>query len=116
MEKVKRTVQLETRAAQPSRAALPIILIGVGIFFLLTNTGILSISDIAGSIGDVARFIGETAGSIGRMFGELGRAVGSFFGGLGGAIGQFWPLVLILIGGVMLFRRGKTTDAPFDDR
>lgn len=118
MEKSKHTVQIQPEAARRHNVALPIILIGIGVLFLLVNTGIFSFSDIGTFFGTVGRFFGEIGGSIGRFFGSLGGSLGSYFGNLGGLIGRLWPLLLIVIGALLLIRRGgeKAKNAPYEDR
>jgi hypothetical protein len=75
-----------------------LILIGIGVVFLLINTGVLSFSDIGEFFGSFGRAFGE-------FFGSLGGAIGAFFGGLGSLIGRLWPLALIIIGVALLFWR-----------
>jgi hypothetical protein len=117
MEKQKREVliggpvNLENRRSNHS--ILAVILIVIGILFLFANLGLFSVGDIGaffGSLGgSVGSFFGNLGGEIGHFFGNLGSEIGRFFGGLGGAIGRLWPLIIILIGVLVLFRRGASS-------
>jgi hypothetical protein len=89
--------QLDAR--RPSRA-LALILIGVGVVFLLANFGLFS-------IGDIGAFFGQLGGAFGNFFGNLGGSLGSLFGGLGSLIGRFWPLILIGLGLLIIFRPSR---------
>ncbi len=90
---------------QKSRTGLAITLLVLGVLFLMIEGGVFS-------RGTIGAFFGGLGGSIGAFFGSLGGAIGSFFGSLGsaigivfGSIGRLWPVVPILIGLYMIFRR-----------
>jgi hypothetical protein len=86
-------------AHRPSRT-LALILIGVGVVFLLANLGLFS-------IGDIGAFFGQIGGAFGSFFGNLGGSLGTLFGGLGELIGRFWPLILIGVGLLLVFRPSR---------
>lgn len=110
MEKRKNEVHIEQQPDAARRSptrTLAYVLIVVGLLFLLWNANILN-------LGDIGSFFGRIGGSIGEFFGSLGGLIGSFFGSLGSTIGRLagslanlWPLLLIVIGVLLLFRRGK---------
>lgn len=114
MEKPKREVIINRSSEyEPRRSSrtLALVLIGAGVVLLLVNAGALSFSDIGsffGSLGGaVGQFFGSLGSAIGQFFGGLGRAIGDIFGSLGSAIGRFWPVLLILLGALLLLRRGR---------
>jgi hypothetical protein len=105
MEKPKREMIINRSSEdEPRRSSrtLALVLIGAGVVLLLVNAGALSFSDIGS-------FFGSLGGAVGQFFGGLGRAVGDIFGSLGSAIGRFWPVLLILLGALLLLRRGRPT-------
>lgn len=108
------------RVSQPNnnRRVVALILIVVGAALLLINLNGFAI------VGDIGRLVGQAGGSfgqalgdaassfgtaVGNFFGSFGRTIGQIFGGLGQGIGQLaahlWPLALIIVGLVMIFRR-----------
>jgi len=89
----------ETIEREATRPTLAIVLIIVGVVALLVTSGVFS-------PGDIGQFFGNVGSSLGQFFGEFGRSIGEFFGTLGRSFAQLWPLVLILIGALLLFRRG----------
>lgn len=111
MEKQKREVMIQPRGAadRPASArTLAIVLIAVGVLFLLVNAGVFSFGDIGSFFGSIGQFFGRLGGAIGEFFGNLGGSIGRLFGSLGSTIGRWWPLLVILLGVALLFRRGKS--------
>jgi Flp pilus assembly pilin Flp len=92
----------EPRSSQ-RRAAYA--LIAVGVVFLLIQTG--AIGDIGSFFGSVGEFFGNLGGQMGNFFGNLGGQMGRFFGALGSQMANLWPLLLIALGVIMLFRRSR---------
>lgn len=93
------------------RRNLAVALIIVGVIFLLFQMNVLS--GIGLFFGSLGQGIGEFFGNIGRGFGEFfggfGRMIGEFFGSIPwGSIWRLWPVLLILIGLALIFRRPST--------
>lgn len=92
------------------RRSLAVALIIVGAIFLLVQMNVLSFAGIGSFFGDLGQGFGELFGSLGRGFGEFfggfGRMIGELFGSLPwGSLWRMWPIVLILVGLVLIFRR-----------
>lgn len=100
MEKAKRG-ELQDSGGR-GRFIAAVILIGLGAYFLLAQFGIVS-WDIVGA------FFGTIGSVIGTVFGGIGEAIGFVFGTLGSAIGNLWPVLLIVLGLLMLWRGRRTT-------
>lgn len=109
MEKQKRevTIQPMPDARLGSSRALAIVLITAGVLLLLINAGVFSFNDVGSFFGSFGEFFGRLGRSIGELFGDFGGWIGRFFGSVGGTIGRWWPLVVILLGVALLFRRNK---------
>lgn len=99
------------------------VLIAVGLVFLMVNIGLVSMDRVGETVGQAAGSFGDAMGSfgqaIGEFFGRFGEAMGEFFGNFGEAMGSFfgnlasnfsrlWPLLLIVIGLALLFRRPRS--------
>ncbi|MBI5667137.1 MAG: hypothetical protein HZC41_03945 [Chloroflexi bacterium] len=111
MEKQKRDVVIQSggMVGRPaSTRTLAIVLIAVGVLFLLINAGVFSFNDVGSFFGSIGQFFGNLGRTIGEFFGNLGGSLGRLFGSLGSTIGRWWPLLVILLGVALLFRRGRS--------
>lgn len=104
MQKSKREFSREVRSTR----RLALLLIAAGILFLLINAGVFSFHDIGTFFGSIGQFFGQVGSAIGQFFGSLGSSIGRIFGSIGSSIGRWWPLLLIVLGLLMLVRRGTS--------
>lgn len=99
MDKAKRSDLRESGGR--GRFIAAVVLIGLGAYFLLAQFGIVS-WDVVGA------FFGAIGSVIGTVFGGIGEAIGFIFGRLGSAIGNLWPVLLIALGLLILWRGRRT--------